>query len=366
MKIIRGTVPCALKVCIYGPEGIGKSTFASRFPNPVFIDTEGSTAHMDLARTPRPQSFTALKEQIRYFIDHTEELDTLVIDTADWAERLLMEEICAQRKIKSIEDLGYGKGYTLLMEEFGKLLNLLDELLMRGVHVVFTAHAMMRKFEQPDELGQYDRWELKLQKKTAPLLKEWADLLLFANYKTTVVNVDNQGAAKGKNKAQGGRRVMYTTHHSCWDAKNRFGLADELPFEFEQIAGIMPPVAKLCDVRRQADAPEPVREPEAKPEPQAAARQTESDVSARTAPEPPKADEQAPYDAGESVPDAALLELMREAGVTAGQVRAAVAAAGYYPEATPIANYEPEFIRGCLVAAWDSVAAKIQEMDMPF
>ena len=255
MKIIRGTVPCALKVCIDGPEGIGKSTFASRFPNPVFIDTEGSTAHMDLARTPRPQSFTALKEQIRYFIDHTEELDTLVIDTADWAERLLMEEICAQRKIKSIEDLGYGKGYTLLMEEFGKLLNLLDELLMRGVHVVFTAHAMMRKFEQPDELGQYDRWELKLQKKTAPLLKEWADLLLFANYKTTVVNVDNQGAAKGKNKAQGGRRVMYTTHHSCWDAKNRFGLADELPFEFEQIAGIMPPVAKLCDVRRQADAP---------------------------------------------------------------------------------------------------------------
>lgn len=44
------------------------------------------------------------------------------------------------------------------------------------------AECMMRKFEQPDEMGAYDRWELKLQKKTAALVKEWADLLLFANY----------------------------------------------------------------------------------------------------------------------------------------------------------------------------------------
>ena len=56
----------------------------------------------------------------------------------------------------------------------------------------------MRKFEQPDELGAYDRWELKLDKNTAPLVKEWADMVLFANYKTVVVNVDGQGALKGK------------------------------------------------------------------------------------------------------------------------------------------------------------------------
>ena len=88
--------------------------------------------------------------------------------------------------------------------------------------MVLTAHAQIKKFEQPDELGAYDRWELKLEKKTAPLTKEWADMVLFANYKTMVVNVDNQGAAKGKNKAQGGQRVMFTTHHPAWDAKNRY------------------------------------------------------------------------------------------------------------------------------------------------
>ncbi|MEE1299148.1 MAG: AAA family ATPase, partial [Acutalibacteraceae bacterium] len=42
-NITRGVIPTAKKVVIYGPEGIGKSTFASRFPDPVFIDTEGST-----------------------------------------------------------------------------------------------------------------------------------------------------------------------------------------------------------------------------------------------------------------------------------------------------------------------------------
>ena len=52
----------------------------------------------------------------------------------------------------------------------------------------------------------------------------------FANYKTVVVNID------GKNKAQGGKRIMYTSHHPCWDAKNRFGLPEELPFEFNSIS----------------------------------------------------------------------------------------------------------------------------------
>lgn len=50
MEITRGKIQKAKKVVIYGPEGIGKSTFAARFPGAVFIDTEGSTNDMDVAR----------------------------------------------------------------------------------------------------------------------------------------------------------------------------------------------------------------------------------------------------------------------------------------------------------------------------
>ena len=78
MEIIRGKIQCAKKVLVYGPEGIGKSTFASRFPEPLFIDTEGSTKEMDVARTPAPSSWTMLMEQARYVKAHPEVCRTLV------------------------------------------------------------------------------------------------------------------------------------------------------------------------------------------------------------------------------------------------------------------------------------------------
>ncbi len=66
-----------------------------------------------------------------------------------------------------------------MAEEFSRLLSACDLVIAAGIHVVVTAHAKMRKFEQPDEMGAYDRWEMKLSKQTAPLLKEWCDILLL-------------------------------------------------------------------------------------------------------------------------------------------------------------------------------------------
>ena len=228
MEITRGKIQKAKKVVIYGPEGIGKSTFAARFPGAVCIDTEGSTNDMDVARLPRPTSWNMLFDEIEYIKTHTDECRTLVIDTIDWAELLCVEHICAVHNKKGIEDFGYGNGYVYTKEEFGRFLNKLSDLIEVGINVVLTAHAQLRKFEQPDELGAYDRWELKLGKKTqsqtSPLVKEWADMLLFANYKTFSVAVGKDGK---KHKGQGGKRTMYTQHHPCWDAKNRFGLPEE-------------------------------------------------------------------------------------------------------------------------------------------
>ena len=209
MKITKGIIPCAKKVVIYGPEGIGKSTFASQFPDPVFIDTEGSTNSMDVARLPKPTSWQMLLEEIQYVKDHPDVCKTLVIDTVDWAESMCIQSICDKHQKSGIEDFGYGNGYVYTKEEMGRFLNQLSEVVEVGVNVVLTAHAQIRKFEQPDELGAYDRWELKLGKKTSsqtsPLIKEWADMLLFANYKTFSIAVDDKGQ---KRKAQGGERVI--------------------------------------------------------------------------------------------------------------------------------------------------------------
>ena len=228
--LTSGKIETAKKVVIYGPEGIGKSTLASKFPGTVFIDTEGSTKELDVMRYPTPTEWFNILDEIDDCIINTP-CKTLVIDTADWAEQLCSREVCKRLKVSGIEDVGYGKGYTYLKEEFSRLLKKCNDLVDRGVNVVFTAHAMMRKFEQPDEMGAYDRWEMKLSKQCSPLLKEWADIVLFCNYKTSVLTDAN---TKSK-KATGGKRVMYASHHPCWDAKNRYGLPDQMDMSFEPI-----------------------------------------------------------------------------------------------------------------------------------
>lgn len=235
MELVRGIIPGPKKIVIYGPEGIGKSTFASKFPDPVFCDTEGSTKSMDVTRFESPKEWDDIFAAIKYVEAHPDCCKTFVLDTADWAEMLCIKYTCKKGGVNGIEDYGYGKGYVYVMENFKRLIDRLDDLVNKGFNVAITAHAKMRKFEQPDEMGAYDRWEMKLTRQVAPMLKEWADIVLFANYKTLVITDDK---TKSK-KAQGGKRVMYTTHNPCWDAKNRFGLEDCLPFEYEAIKPVI-------------------------------------------------------------------------------------------------------------------------------
>lgn len=363
MQIIRGKVPSSQKVVIYGPEGIGKTTLASKFPDAVFIDTEGSTKKLDVARFEPPSSWIMLLSQVDYVISHPGEFKTLVIDTADWAQRLCINHICDKHSIDSIEGFSYGKGYTYVSEEFGKLLNKLDDVIEKGVNVVLTAHAQIVKFEQPDEMGAYDRWSMKLinspKTSISAMVKEWADMVLFCNYKTYSVAVDEKGK---KHKAQGGRRVMYTTHHPCWDAKNRDGLTDELPMEYEEIRHVIE--AGNTNTQPQPVLPDrlPVDEPEPAPAP------VQMELSVRDP-------DMVPFDKGvpedlkvspaelplpEGIPKA-LADLMRENRVSEWDIQAVCAKRGYYPEDTPIANYDPDFIQGCLVAAWPQVYGMIQE-----
>lgn len=416
MEITHGKIAGAQKIVIYGPEGIGKSTFASHFPNPIFSDTEGSTKHMDVARLPKPSSWTMLLEQVRYIKANPQLCSTYVIDSADWAEQLCVAYLCAHYKKEGIEDFAYGKGYVFLAEEFGRLLNLLEELIDAGVNVVLTAHAKMRKFEQPDEMGAYDRWEMKLSKNTARLVKEWADTVLFANYKTYVINVDNQGVEKGKNKVQGGSRIMYTTHHPCWDAKNRDGLKPELPFEYKEIApyiiiGIVSkaptvnptPATNVANTSVTSDQMDYVPSSQQKvvenTAPSASPANSQPAVSATSDKttywhDPQKCHlftlkpgEQFPSNTSDVVVEIdeaefgrlskqyaesmadddlagipkPLQDLMRENSVTAEEIQEVCFQRSYYPKDTPIKNYDPDFINGCLIGAWPQVFAMIKK-----
>ena len=68
----------------------------------------------------------------------------------------------------------------------------------------------------------------------------------------------------------------------------------------------------------------------------------------------------------EGIPKA-LADLMRANGVDESEIRQAVFTQGHYPYDTPITNYDPRFINGCLVGAWNKVFEVIQSnRDLPF
>ena len=362
MKITRGKILCAKKVVIYGPEGIGKSTFASQFPDPVFIDTEGSTNSMDVARLPKPTSWQMLLEEIQYVKTNPEVCKTLVIDTVDWAESMCVQSICDKHQKSGIEDFGYGNGYVYTKEEMGRFLNKLSEVVEVGVNVVLTAHAQIRKFEQPDELGAYDRWELKLGKKTSsqtsPLIKEWADMLLFANYKTFSIAIDDKGQ---KRKAQGGERVMYTSHHACWDAKNRYGLPEQMPFSFSSITHIINGKPEEKAEVRSPQLTYQVEKPKATQATPKPTQQTYTAGEQMNLPlnEPVKQKEQKSFPAQDPAIPKALRDLMEENHVDEWDIQNVVAARGYYPADVKIKDYDKDFIDGCLIGAWQQVYGMI-------
>ena len=307
LNITKGKIARAQKVVIYGPEGIGKSSLAARFPDPVIIDTEGGTAHMDVRRIDKPQTWEELLAIVREVAATPGICKTLVIDTADWAEQLITTYLCNKYKQNSIESFGYGKGYTYMAEEFSRLLSACDQVIAAGMHVVITAHAKMRKFEQPDEMGAYDRWEMKLSKQTAPLLKEWCDMLLFCNYQTFVVTSEND-----TKKAQGGKRVIYTSHHPAWDAKSRIVLPEILDLDYKNIAFAFEPGSKVVS------SSEP---------------------------------EESAYDR--------FRQIMAENGVTEAEVRKVVSSKGHFTEDVPIEQYGEKFINNWLIKYWPQIVELI-------
>ena len=348
-KITGGVVSAPLKVVLYGVEGIGKSSFAARFPQPVFIDTEGGTGRLDVQRLPAPDSWQMLLDEAAAAADGQVPCQTLVLDTADWAEKLCMAGVCARFKVKGIEDIGYGKGYTYVKEEFARLLDVLEKVIASGRHVVVVAHAAVAKFEQPDAVGSYDRWVMKTSKQVAPLLREWCDMLLFANYKTVVEKSGSGPSAK--NKASGARRVLYTTHNACWDAKNRFGLPDEVPFDYESIRAIVDGSTLPAGAARPAPAPKPA--PKAAPAPALAAQMDAARQSIAAA-----------LDALGW--PAALRDLAAADGIDDEMLRHGVFQRGCLPEDMPVKDYPADFIEN-LVDKWPQWAAFIKEnADIPF
>lgn len=339
---------------VFGQEGVGKTTFASLFPRPWFIDCEGSTKWIDSLQDrqyyPRPKSWAAIKGQIEQF---KRELpgDTLVIDTADWLENRFIEDVCIKNHWDGLGgNNDHGRSYNLWDKEFRKFLDELTEIEEMGVFVLITAHSTIKPFTAPDERGSWDRYQMKLQNKTASALKEWADGIFFLKFEDIVIQTDKKGE---KFKATGtGGRVIQTEHSAMWDGKNRWDLPSEMPFDNKQLPQ---PLIDLISKCLGASDPTPASAP--------APVQTPSPASLQPTPAPQSAPVQPqPYTMPQPAmtPYQTLCELMEQTGITASELEKTVDNQNFFGgQHLEMTAYPPDFIEQVLIEQWAALSQAI-------
>lgn len=233
-RIRKGPTKRPPRVFLIGVEGVGKSTFGVESPKPFFLCAENGLVgpQFENAQSFAPRDWLDLLAFVEAMATDSHDFQTLVVDTLDWIEPILYRYLCQrdstpQKVLASIEDYGYGKGYKYAADEFRRLLALLDKCNARGMVVEVLAHSMVKPYNNP--LGDnYDRFEAKASKEIAGLVSEWADAVLFAQFQ--VFTTQKKGIEKAKGYG-GQRRLVKTTHSAGWNAKNRYGLPEEMEFD---------------------------------------------------------------------------------------------------------------------------------------
>jgi len=222
------------RTVLYGVEGIGKSTFAAQAEKVIFIKTEDGLNDIDTTSFPLCETWDDVENQLSTLCQEDHDFKNLAVDSADWLERLIFEKVAKDAKVNSIDEIGYGKGFGLAVTYWREFLNACNYLRKeKQMGLIILAHSAIEHFESPD-VEPYDRYTPALHKKSNPLLREWADEVLFANYKIYTKEAGD-GFGKKKYKALDKTdRVLKTTERPSHMAKNRLGLPDELPLVYAE------------------------------------------------------------------------------------------------------------------------------------
>ena len=225
--ITKGKRQKAPRLLIYGCEGIGKTTLLASAPNPIIVPTEDGLDQIDCSAFPLSKTFKEFMDNLNALLHENHDYKTVGIDSGDWLERLIWDQVCKDFGVKNIEkaDGGYGKGYTHAMTYWRQVIDVLRQLREeKGMIVIILAHAKVETFTDP-ESSAFDRFSPRLHKYATAYLCEWCDAILLATRE--------MGAAKGEKS--GGQRILRCNPSAVGVAKNRYGFPDVLPLSWNAL-----------------------------------------------------------------------------------------------------------------------------------
>jgi hypothetical protein len=221
------------RTILFGPHGIGKSTWASKWPSPLFLDLEGGVNDLDVESIRIKSAMDVYGAVIELPSIDDLPYRTVVIDSSDWLEKLAWEHLCREADKPSIADFGFGTGYRKSSAFFAKVLSALDQVIEKGLHVLFLAHSTQTKVEPPDG-ESYHKYAPKLHEQTSSLIQEWADEVLLCNYKVMTIKKDEGFKKERHIVTKQADRVIHTSERPGWYAKNRLGLPEEMTMDFSE------------------------------------------------------------------------------------------------------------------------------------
>lgn len=224
------------RICVYGVEGVGKTTFAAGASNPVFIWTEEGRGSLDVPGFPIAKTFQDVMDALAALYQEDHDFGTTVVDSLDWLEPLIWKQVCADKGVKSIEDIGYGKGYKEAVNYWREFIDGLMALRAeKNMAYVLIAHSTIKRFDSP-ETDPYDRYQIKLHETASAIIREHCDVVGFCNYHVAVREKDvgfNKKAARG---VTSGERLLYLNEKPAFQAKNRYSMPDSISLDWSDFA----------------------------------------------------------------------------------------------------------------------------------
>jgi len=236
--LVKGKQELPPRICIYGNHGIGKSTIASQFPEPIFINTENGLDSLDVTSFPKAGEISDVVENIKTLLKEEHSFKTLVVDSVDWlVEPLISKDIESYYDAK---DLGYGKNQVYVAESFREILQGLDSLRRkRMMNIVLLAHSNVIRYENP-LTEPYDRFSPKLPNRCNALLQEWCDVIAYAGFKIIIKKADvgfNNTVSRGVTT---GERLLHVVENPAYIAKNRYSCPESFEMKYEEIIKNIP------------------------------------------------------------------------------------------------------------------------------
>lgn len=240
-----GKLTLPLRVLGYGPEGVGKSTFAAGAPKPCFVNVDKRTAHLDVMRL-EPANYSEILECFDVLDNDPHGCESVVLDPLTWIEPMVWEQVTGPGGNIDKYDGGFGRGHGAALAQWRMILSRLERLWLRGMHVILLAHSIVKPFNDPEGPG-FDRYEVALNARAAGLFKQWVDYVLFMRFEA-FAKVDGSKKPRGIST---GARMAHTSWQAAFDAKRSLPIPDEIPLSWAAFTGAIESSRSTLEAHKQ-------------------------------------------------------------------------------------------------------------------